>query len=69
MANDIKTNVLRVSQSRSEVEKLLGKPDAKRGAVYEYGLGMCSGLRVDFDTLDVHFSPEGTLTSVFIIQH
>lgn len=69
MANDIKTKVLRIGQSRSEVEKILGKPDTDKGSFHEYLLGMCSRFRLDFDTLDVHFSSDGKLTNVYIVQH
>ena len=69
MAHDIRTNVLRAGQSQGEVEKLLGKPDSDKGTVQEYFLGMCSGLRIDFDTLDVHFNAAGKITSVHVVQH
>lgn len=69
MAHDIRTNVLRAGQPQEEVEKLLGKPDSDKGTVQEYFLGMCSGLRIDFDTLDIHFNAEGKLTSVHVVQH
>jgi len=69
MANDIKKNVLRVGQSRAEVEKLLGSPDSNKGSYHEYFPGMCSGLQIDFDTLDIDFNAEGKLTNVRIVQH
>jgi hypothetical protein len=69
MANDIKTSVLRVGQSRAEVEKLLGSPDSNKGSYYECFLGMCSGLQIDFDTLDIYFSAEGNVTNFRIVQH
>jgi hypothetical protein len=69
MAHDIRTNILRTGQSRGEVERLLGKADSDKGAVQAYVLGMCSRLRWDFDTLNVHFNAEEKLTSVHIVQH
>ena len=69
MAHDIKTNVLRVGQTKTEVEKLLGAPDSDRRGYHEYLLGMCSGLRIDFDTLDVHFDAANRLVNVQVIQH
>ena len=58
MAHDLKTNILRVGLAEAAVEKLLGESDSNRANIQEYLLGMCSGLRLDFDTLDVHFDSE-----------
>jgi hypothetical protein len=70
MAHDIKTNVLRVGLTEAEVEKLLGPPDhITESETHEYFLGMCSGLRIDFDTLDIHFDSEGRLLKVEVVQH
>ncbi len=69
MAHDIKTNILRAGLTKAEVERLLGAPDFNRADSNEYFLGMCSGLRIDFDTLDVHFNPEGRLVKVQVVQH
>jgi hypothetical protein len=69
MAHDIKTNILRPGQSTHDVEALLGKPDIIRDSVHQYYLGMCSGLRIDFDSLDVHFNTDGQVEGVYIVQH
>jgi hypothetical protein len=69
MAHDLKTNILRTGLTKAEVEKLLGEPDSSRVTFHEYFLGMCSGLRIDFDTLDVHFNSEGRLVKVQVVQH
>ena len=69
MANDIKSKVLRVGQSKSEVENILGKPDIVEESRYEYLLGLCSGLRIDFDTLDAYFDSDGKLKGSEIVQH
>lgn len=69
MAHNIKTNILHAGLSQAEVEKLLGAPDSTKNEVHAYFLGMCSGLRIDFDTLDVHFTPAGKLLKVQIFQH
>lgn len=69
MAYDIKTNVLPAGLSEMAVKRLLGEPDSTRGNTYEYLLGMCSGLRIDFDTLDVKFDSDGRLIDVQITQH
>jgi outer membrane protein assembly factor BamE (lipoprotein component of BamABCDE complex) len=69
MAYDLKTNILRAGLTKTEVEKLLGEPDANRANFHEYLLGMCSGLRIDFDTLDVHFDSDGKLVKVQVVQY
>ncbi len=69
MAHDVKTDVLRVGLTRAEVEKLLGPPDLIKVETHEYFLGMCSGFRIDFDTLDIHFDSGGRLLKVEVVQH
>ena len=69
MASDIQTKILRPGLSKSQVEKLLGSPDISKVGVHEYALGMCSGLRIDLDTLDVHFNAEDRIEKVLIVQH
>lgn len=69
MAHDVQKNILHVGLAREKVEALLGKPDSIKGDVHEYFLGMCSGLQIDFDTLNVYFNAEGRLTKAQIVQH
>ncbi len=69
MAHDIKTNVVHVGSKKTEFEALLGKPDRIQNNLYEYSLGMCSGLRIDFDTLDIHLNSDDRVTKVQIVQH
>lgn len=69
MAHDIQTNVLRKGLTKAEVIGLLGEPDSRKDDVHGYSLGMCSGLRIDFDTLDTHFDSDGSLTTIQIVQH
>ena len=69
MAHDLKTNILRAGLAKTEVEKLLGQPESNRADVHEYDLGMCSGFRIDFDTLDIQFDSEGRLMKVQVVQH
>lgn len=69
MVRDIQRNVLRVGLTREEVEQLLGAPDASRDSIHEYVLGMCSGWRIDFDTLDVRFDSTGRLLTTQVTQH
>jgi hypothetical protein len=69
MAADMRVNILRVGLPKSRVEALLGAPDIKRMHVYGYALGMCSGLRIDLDSLDVHFDAEDRIERVLLVQH
>jgi hypothetical protein len=70
MAVDIKENVLRAGMSRADVIHLLGQPDYERpNGPLAYLLGMCSGLQIDVDTLDIHLNGDGKLTEVQIVQH
>lgn len=69
MAGDIRSRVLHTGMSKTEVEALIGPPDSTRDGVLEYFLGMCSGLRIDFDTLDVHLDADGKVKNVLIVQH
>jgi hypothetical protein len=69
MANDIKSRVLKGGFSREAVKGLLGEPDADKPTKFEYMLGMCSGLRIDFDSLNVYFNESGKLTGATIVQH
>ena len=69
MAHDIGSRLLRNGQSQTEVKALLGEPDRFKATHFEYVLGMCSGLRIDFDTLDVHFSTDGKLVRIATVQH
>ena len=69
MVHDLKTNILRAGLTKAEVEKLLGEPDSNRANIHEYLLGMCSGLQIDFDTLDVHFDSDSKLVKVYVVQH
>ncbi|MGV8894154.1 MAG: hypothetical protein ACOH2K_14670 [Burkholderiaceae bacterium] len=69
MANDLKNKVLKRGASRSSVEQLLGTPSRSKPSEIQYYLGFCSGLRIDVDSLNIHFNERGQLTSVSIVQH
>lgn len=55
MANDIISTIARPGTPRAEVERQLGPADSIRGDMAHYDLGMCSGLRVDYDNLDIEY--------------
>lgn len=69
MAHDVKTDVLRAGLTKPEVEKLLGPPDLIKVTTHEYFLDRCSGFRIDFNNLDVHFDSGGRLLKVELVQH
>jgi hypothetical protein len=70
MAADIRDRVLRPGMSRAEVKRLLGEPDKDfKQDEYWYVLGMCSGLRIDYDVLHVYFDANGALQRAQIRQH
>jgi hypothetical protein len=56
--------------TRDQVVALLGEPDMeKQPEMYEYNLGMWSGLRIDYDGLRIHFDAQGRLNYVQCVQH
>lgn len=69
MADDIKNLLLRKGMTKLELEQQLGKTDYEFPLKYQYVLGMCSGLGLDYDTLDIYFDSEGKLIDTAISQH
>jgi outer membrane protein assembly factor BamE (lipoprotein component of BamABCDE complex) len=69
MAKHVKEQVLRPGLKREEVLRILGQPDFEKPDEVHYVLGMCSGLRIDFDGLHVYFNSTGELERVAILQH
>lgn len=68
MAFDIRDNLLVKGMSKEKVFSLLGEPDSSNESEYQYVLGMCSGLRIDFDVLHVYFK-DGALANAEVYQH
>ena len=74
MAGDIVDNILKEGMTRQEVETLLGPPDkdyypSQYPHEYIYNLGMCSGLRWDFDFLHVMYDAQNRLILAVNVQH
>ena len=70
MADDLRKNHLRRGMAKEEVIKLLGEPESEKSSqVFQYNLGMWSGIRFDYDTLDIYFDSSGRLTKTRIVQH
>lgn len=69
MARDIQRRIVRPGMSRADVIAALGTPDGQRPEEFSYVLGMCSGIRIDYDDLHVRFNERGEVAQVLIIQH
>ena len=69
MVHHLKWRYLLPGTSRSTVIQVLGEPDwEKQADVYSYNVGMWSGFRIDYDSLDIHFRGD-TVTHVRCVQH
>jgi len=70
MAADLQHRHIKLGISRQRVIELLGEPDwEKQENVFKYNLGMWSGYRMDYDSLDVYFDSDGLATGTRVIQH
>ncbi|MGH7167453.1 MAG: hypothetical protein ACREII_02875 [Nitrospiraceae bacterium] len=70
MYEDLVKNHLRAGMTQPEVIALLGHGDeAERQDFISYNLGMWSGFRVDYDTLDLSFDRGGRLKRYNRVQH
>jgi len=68
MANDVIAKLARLGQPRPAVEAALGPPQDMHGEIAEYELGMCSGLRIDFDSLYIEYA-DGKVLRAYLVQH
>jgi hypothetical protein len=69
MARDIQRRIVRPGMARADVIAKLGTPDRQQPEEFSYVLGMCSGIRIDYDDLHVRFNEHGEVAKVLIIQH
>jgi hypothetical protein len=70
MFESLTDDYLKQGMSKLEVIKLLGKPDFKEEENFlSYNLGMWSGFRMDYDSLDLKFSNNGNLVKYYRVQH
>lgn len=70
MARDVQRILLEAKMSRAQVREMLGSPDGhETPSLWQYTLGMWSGFRIDYDSLDVHFDDRGRATKVRVVQH
>lgn len=69
MVLDLKQRYLKKGVSRSYVISLLGEPDCENtDEILSYNLGMWSGFRIDYDSLDIRFE-DGLLVESYCVQH
>ncbi len=69
MGKDIIRNVLKEGMAVVEIETLLGAPEIKKKNELQYGLGMCSGVRMDYDFIHIYLNDDGRMISAEILQH
>ena len=73
MYTDLKNNYLKKGISITEVKDLLGNTEYSKYSNYtnclDYELGMCSRLRVDYDSMLVCFDDKDKVDYVTHIQH
>lgn len=73
MIDDLRANHLRLGMTQGETLELLGPADAdSEHAQLSYLVGMYSGMRVDFDTLDLHFdgpTKSNRIVKIVVVQH
>jgi len=70
MADDLRRKHLPRGMAKEQVIELLGEPEYEKSSqVLKYNLGMWSGIRFDYDTLDIYFDSSGRLTETRIVQH
>jgi len=67
---DLKDRHLKEGMTQFQIKALLGEPDFKNEPrLLSYNLGMWSGLRMDYDSLDLVFSESGKLVEAYRVQH
>jgi len=68
MANDIISTIVVAGTPRQRVENILGPPQRAENGWTDYELGMCSGLRIDYDSLHVDYA-EDKVVRAYHVQH
>ncbi len=75
MAADLRKRLLQEKPTKAEVLAILSEPDMMsernklRPDFLSYGLGMWSGFRIDYDSLDIYFDDHDRVSKVLIVQH
>ena len=70
MYDDLRHHYLKKGLDKQAVLNLLGPPDIKSDdSLFNYNLGMWSGFRIDYDTLNIAFNSKGKVARVYRVQH
>jgi hypothetical protein len=70
MFDDLTKSYLKKGLPKKGIEALLGPADLKsENYFWSYNLGMWSGFRMDYDSLDLKFDHDGKLTKFYRVQH
>lgn len=70
MVVSLRARLIDSQLSQREVLELLGAPEFEnRDGFLSYNLGMWTGFRIDYDSLDIHFGDDGRVSEVLVVQH
>ena len=70
MYEDLRSKLLDRRPPKEVVLQMLGEPDfSKEDSFLSYNLGMWSGFRVDYDSIDIYFDENGVVMDVKRVQH
>ncbi len=70
MVWDLQRNYLKAGMGIEDVKRLLGpSPKVNGTQCIDYDLGMCSGLKMDYDSLYVCFDENWKLAASYTVQH
>ena len=70
MYKDLVENKLKIGMTKDEIIALFGKADFKTEKRFlSYNLGMWSGFRMDYDSLDLEFDDQNQLKQFYRVQH
>lgn len=72
MVGDLKLRYLNMGMTRNEIELLLGtdyRMHKRTKTCMDYDLGMCSGLKLDYDSLALCLDDKDKLIDIFTVQH
>jgi hypothetical protein len=72
MVGDLKKNYLiKNVTTKKDVKQFLGEPEYLNhiDSGFRYDIGMCTGFKIDYDTLDIFFDKDDKIIDIFVVQH
>ncbi len=70
MTEDVAKLLMERRPDRREIVELLGEPDFRdEPELMSYNLGMWSGFRMDYDSLDIYLDSRDRVDRVQTVQH